>query len=266
MNAEDIKNFVFTKSAVGGYKIADVKGCLREISDYVLSLEEKNFNLDRENKSLKNKISEIEKTQEEITEIVISAQDLKRKILKETDEKQNELITKAQQNAKSIVEEAQQQSSQLLMELNKQIDLKKIQLDSLKKEVSDFKVKLLEIYKSHLDLITKLPDLKPNELNSQQDKNENFDLVNNVNESNSNMISDKVNFDDEIIEKTKNFETSNLNKIKFNLSNSDEIFKKTKKNKLTSNSVKEFVNSNFVKNTVDGAGYIKSRFEELNQS
>ena len=66
MNASDIKDFVFNKSAVGGYKISDVRGCLKEISEYVLGLEEKNYNLDRENKSLKSKLSELEKTQEEI--------------------------------------------------------------------------------------------------------------------------------------------------------------------------------------------------------
>lgn len=265
MNASDIKDFVFNKSAVGGYKVSDVRGCLKEISEYVLSLEEKNYNLDRENKSLKSKLSEVEKSQDEIKDIMISAQDFKRKILQEAEDKTNELVLQAKEKAKKIEMEAEQSSTEKIEKLSKKYDAKVAQLNMLKKEVSSFKMKLLEIYRAHLDLITKLPEIN---------ENSNINNNNNNDENNSNETNniDNIKTDDdesefyedesEIFEKmqtnkkpdlTEN--SSNINSFKKNLSEDENIFQK----KLVKNSDQS--HSNSLKNA---DGYLKSRFDELN--
>lgn len=247
MNASDIKDFVFNKSAVGGYKISDVRGCLKEISEYALSLEEKNYNLDRENKSLKSKLSEFEKTQDEIKEIMVSAQGFRHEILKKAEEQTNELILNAKEKAKKIEEEAEQNSNKKIEEYSKKIEAEKSKLKKLKTEVSNFKAKLFEIYKTHLDLISKMPE------------NENNNAVNKKETANS---SESLFYENEseVFENLQNKQKAGLNErpsndFKRNLSESENIFQK----KVIENSNQSY--SNAVKNP---DGYIKSRFDELN--
>ena len=253
MNASDIKDFVFNKSAVGGYKISDVRGCLKEISEYVLGLEEKNYNLDRENKSLKSKLSELEKTQDEIKEIMVSAQGFRHEILKKAEEKTNELIAKAKEKAKKIEEEAEQCSSKKMDEFSKKIEAKELQLEKLKTEVSDFKAKLFEIYKSHLDLISKMPENDNNVAKKTNDKNKNitqpneFSFYENKSEAAAKLQNEQ---------KTDlNGTSSNFSDFSRNLSENENIFQK----KLIENSNQNY--SNKIKNPDN---YIKSRFDELN--
>lgn len=242
MNASDIKNFVFSKSAVGGYKVSDVKGCLKEISEYVLNLEEKIYKLDRENKALKVKLLEAEKTQDEIKEIMISAQDFKHKILKEAEDKTNELVFQAQEKAKAIESDAQTKSDEQIKQANKELELKKIQLEELQKKVSDFKLKLMEIYKAHIDLITRLPEINETQIVNDANKGE----VLNVNDE-SEAFENLQNSDNNL--GTKN--GSNV-RVQRNLSGSENIFKYGVFGKNFSD-----------KESSKKRDYIKSRFEEL---
>lgn len=246
MNASDIKNFVFAKSAFGGFKPEDVRACLKEISEYVLGLEETTYKLDRENKTLKAKLLELEKTQDEIKEIMISAQDFKHKILKEAEDKTNELVTQARDKAKAIEDEAQQKADGQLQQAIKQLEDKKNQYDELQKMVSEFKLKLMEIYKKHIDLITKLPEITESKIEKFGDKS---DLIEVENES-------------EVFENLQESQESGdgkeavmFGRVQRNLSGNENIFKKS----ASKNSDKN------VLNRVGGRGddYIKSRFEEL---
>lgn len=255
MKASDIKDVGFNKGAFG-YKIRDVRGFLNELSEFVLSLEEKNYSLDRENKSLKSKLMELEKTQDEIKEIMISAQNFKHKIIKEAEVKTNELVVQAKEKAQKIEEEAKRVSDEKMEEFFRKLNSKKSQLDKLKKEVSDFKAELFKIYKKHLDLISKMPEINDNDNDGSSGTS--IEKV-------DSRVEDSSNYEDEseIFEKfqtqnkfEKNEDSSNFNNFEKNLSGNESIFKQ----KSSENSDKK--QSYLLKNS---SGYIKSRFEELNK-
>lgn len=261
MKASDIRNLVFSRSPVGGYKVADVRSCLNEISDYVLNLEEKNAVLEKENRALQTRLSEVDKTQDEIKDVMISAQNFKHKLLKETEDKTSELVIQANEKAKNIEMTAKKKCSDMIEEANARVEQKKAQLEVIKNEVSAFKVKLLELYKSHLDLITKIPEVA----GAKQKKQVNLVESKSNHEDNS-LGEDVFSGEDESevfesLQKNKDvedlgFESEEFSKVKRNISDDENIFQKGRSND---------PDKEFMKELKKNDNYIKSRFDELSR-
>ena len=92
---------------------------------------------------------ECEYTQEEIKNALLSAQKLANATIREARLKAEAMINEANAKAERIVSVAQS-------EVNDQ----KMELDRLKKLVSDFRASLLDSYKEHLKLVNALPTQK----------------------------------------------------------------------------------------------------------
>ena len=102
MKGSEIQNLVFSLS-IFGYKRSDIKAFLREISEYVLNLEAKIYNLERERDELKNDIKEDGKNQIKFKDMIMSAQDYKKKLEKEAKLRAEEIINKAKKQYEEII-------------------------------------------------------------------------------------------------------------------------------------------------------------------
>ncbi len=259
MKASDIRNLVFSRSPVGGYKVADVKSCLNEISDHVLNLEEKNAVLEKENRALQTRLSEVDKTQDEIKDVMISAQSFKHKLLKETEDKTSELVIQANEKAKNIEMAAKKKCNDMIEEANSKVEQKKAQLEAIKNEVSAFKVKLLELYKSHLDLITKIPEVAGAKYkrqvgladSNQEDGGLNEGVFSGEDESE---VFESLQKNNDV--ENLGFESEEFNKVKRNISDDENIFQKGRLND---------PDKEFIKELKKNDNYIKSRFDELSR-
>ena len=152
MKGSEIENLVFSMNFLG-YKKSDVKDCLKEISQYVMRLEEKVRELQMERDKLKSEIHRNEANNENFKVIIKSAQEFKNRIESEATEK-----------AKSIVEKAKKDYEFIL----KSIKIESSKLSFLKREFENFKNSLFDKLSNIVKTIEiKEKNLKINDSNNK---------------------------------------------------------------------------------------------------
>ncbi len=148
MNAKEISNRKFEKSKIGGYKSDDVDQFLRDVAIGFAQLQKEKEDCEKKIDVLADKVREYMKDEEALKEALLGAQRQGHKVIEDS-----QLI------ANKIVNEANENADKILSQTKIQHENEKNTLSRMQKEVSDFKAKLLTLYKSHLDLITAMPDV-----------------------------------------------------------------------------------------------------------
>ncbi|MFI3325795.1 MAG: DivIVA domain-containing protein [Clostridia bacterium] len=172
LTLKEINEITFRKTNFSGYKPEDVNDFIDQV---VTSFEE----LDKENKSLKGKTSEIAQKNVELREklqilarkvesyrededgikkALLSAQKLGNASLKEAKLSADEILEDANKKADAMIEEAKKKSADLIEEYNAKIKGKQKELEVIKEYVTDFRSNLFEIYKNHITTIEEMPD------------------------------------------------------------------------------------------------------------
>lgn len=251
MKGIEIKDFVFDKGAFG-YKVEEVTNCLKDISKYVISLEDKISEYEKKIKKLGDQVESYKNDEESVKEIIFSAQKFKTNIINEAKEKANEIsegIEKRKLNfdaeikskTEELLSDAKNRADNIMRDTQHKFESEARHLRIIKKEVSDFKARLLSLYKSHLDIITKIPEYESEEMiqnnvkeKSIIDNSDNADISNGDSSSNDEIEKEEDNSDVKMSADNKNEHTP---VFKVTLTNNDE-------------------NS-------DKGDYIKSRFSEL---
>lgn len=164
LSLNDIINIGFRKSGFSGYRADDVdsfvdsvresyeellKRCETAEAEAVKLKEENRQNIEKL-KVLANKIEEYRSQEDEIKNALISAQKLSEASVREARHKAEIILKDADLKAGRIVEDA-----------DRKITEQKREFERMQKTVSDFRSRLLGIYKEHLTLIDALPGFKP---------------------------------------------------------------------------------------------------------
>jgi len=167
LTLNDIINVGFRKSGFSGYRADDVESFVdkvKESYDELLkrnsSQEEQIEHLKSENqqsaeklKILASKIEEYRSQEDEIKNALISAQKLGEASVRE-----------ARHKAEIIVKDADLKAEHIVSDADHQIADKKKEYETIQKQVSDFRSKLMSLYREHLMLIGALPTYsKPSE-------------------------------------------------------------------------------------------------------
>jgi len=146
-----ISNRKFDKSGFGNaYKAEEVDAFLSEISmEYSRVCEEKS---DAEEKLevLADKLEEYRSNEDSLRTVLIGAQKLGDSIIRD-----------AKGKAEVILSDADQKAKQAMYEAEKQIKAEHDELDRIRRETTEFKKRLLAMYKQHLELITAMPEVEP---------------------------------------------------------------------------------------------------------
>ncbi|MBC8536820.1 DivIVA domain-containing protein [Feifania hominis] len=145
INAEDIKSKLFRKQ-LSGYSIAEVDLFLSEVSADVEELNRQNAELLSKIDLLIERLDQYEQQEEQIKAAILNAQRMCDSMVKDAQSRADLLIRDAEIRAKKIVDSA-----------DATIENKKHEFESLKAEVSRFRGELIDMYKSHLDVIRELP-------------------------------------------------------------------------------------------------------------
>jgi len=162
MNAKEISMQKFDKSAFG-YKTDEVDAYLNEVAALVNELTAQNADLQNKLEILASKLEEYRQDEVSMKEALVGAQKLGNSIVKEAREKAEEIVTEAQAKGDTIIREATENSQKALTSMKQEIEKEQHNLLMTQREVSSFKAKLLALYKSHLDTITSIPELKEKE-------------------------------------------------------------------------------------------------------
>ncbi len=154
--AEDIQNVYFSRS-VGGYKASDVDEFMDRCAETVNSLTIAKNELEKKLEVLADKLIEYRNDEDNIRTALMSAQKLADTVVRE-----------AKHKAGLILDDARIKSDKILE--NAQLGIKEEQqeLDRLKREVTNFKARMLSIYREHLSLIDVLPEVKDEEKEDEQ--------------------------------------------------------------------------------------------------
>ena len=186
LTVADIKEVKFGR-AMGGYKTEDVDVLLDKIEADYAAFERMIKEYDLKIETLNSEIEGFKSSQSSIQNVLVSAQGLADKIVKEAKEKSEQIITQAQNSIETITVhekelsaafelKAQEQKNALEKELKSMIEdarkkaqiitagaeeqVKKQQMlfDKLKLEIATFKSGITAKYKEHIELIAKIPD------------------------------------------------------------------------------------------------------------
>lgn len=189
MKGSEIENLVFSMNFLG-YKKSDVKDCLKEISQYVMRLEEKVRELQMERDKLKTEIHRNEANNENFKVIIKSAQEFKNRIESEATEK-----------AKSIVEKAKKEYEFIL----KSIKIESSKLSFLKREFENFKNSLFD----KLSNIVKTIEIKEKNLKINDSNNKiEFDDLDDINKIKKIIDSQNIKNSDDKENETIEFSTN----------------------------------------------------------
>lgn len=163
LTLNDIINVSFRKSNFSGYKTEDVDAFIDQVKDSYDALIKKTIEQKESNEALATengqltkkievlagKIENYRSEEDEIKTALISAQKLGDASVREARHKAEIIVKDASQKAERIVSTAKNEAIQ-----------EQKTLEQLKKEVSDFRTKLLGIYKEHLTMIDAIPSQK----------------------------------------------------------------------------------------------------------
>lgn len=189
LTVAEIKDVKFGR-AMGGYKTEDVDVLLDKIEADYAAFERMIKEYELKIETLNSEIEGFKNSQSSIQNVLVSAQGLADKIVKEAKEKSEQIITQAQNSIENITVrekelsaafelKAQEQKSALEKELKAMIEdaqkkaqiitsgaeeqVKKQQMlfDKLRLEVATFKSDITSKYKEHIEVIAKIPDTVP---------------------------------------------------------------------------------------------------------
>ena len=144
--SEDVRRVTFDK-AMRGYRCEDVDDYLRQVADSLDALSAENEDLQKKLVVLAQRIDQYRAEEDTLHTTLINAQRLGENVIKEAKQKAAEVI-----RAANIKAEDREQRARDEVELAQQ------ELATIHKETANFKKSLLEMYRKHVELISKIPE------------------------------------------------------------------------------------------------------------
>ncbi|NLL92196.1 MAG: DivIVA domain-containing protein [Ruminococcaceae bacterium] len=137
-----------------GYNPTDVKAFLRKIAEQIEASEREKSALISEKSSLQeqmlvlaDKIEEYRKNESSLSSVLLSAQKLG-----------DDIVREAEENAEIIINEAKLKGEDILKEANDKVLIEQAELERMQNEVSKFRNEMISMYRSHLELISMIPE------------------------------------------------------------------------------------------------------------
>lgn len=196
MNAKEILNKQFTKVKIGGYKLEEVDDYLREVSDEYAALQKEKNELERKLEVLADKIREYREDEDALKDALLIAQKQgnaivaeskasAEKLTKETKEKVEKLLAESKAKSERLVNDANEYSEKTRSEadsvaektikdandkaaeikaaMDKQQAIQEDILQKTRKEVLEYREKILAAYNAQIEAIESMPDQVENE-------------------------------------------------------------------------------------------------------
>ena len=192
LTPDKIKEKSFQTTGRGSYRAEDVNNFLEEVSMSYEQMFKENGDLIKKISVLVKKIEEYRADEETLKTALFNAQKLADKIVAEAREtadneiakvkgecdqivaeakakadeytatlgvEKDEILDAARAEAEKIVADANRQAKEILGNINRKVTHESLVYDMLQKEASEFKSKLVAMYKEHINLINQLPEI-----------------------------------------------------------------------------------------------------------
>lgn len=191
MNAKEIVTKKFEKAAFNGYKPDDVDEYLKEVSDEFAQLQKEKGELERKLEVLADKIREYrddedalrdallvaqkqgnaivaeskasaekltKETNETVTKQLADAKTKSERLVNDADEYSKKTRAEADATAAKIVSDANNKAAEIKAAMDRQQEIQENILQQTRKEVLEYRAKILAGYKEHIAFIEALPE------------------------------------------------------------------------------------------------------------
>lgn len=149
ITSEDVRRVMFDK-CMRGYRCEDVDDYLKQVAESMDALSTQNDELQKKLLVLAQRIDQYRAEEDTLRTTMINAQRLGENVIREAKQKAAEILREA-----NIKAEDREQRAKDDVELARQ------EVVTLKSEADSFKRGLMDMYRKHINLISKLPDYTP---------------------------------------------------------------------------------------------------------
>lgn len=167
ISASDIRERKFEKAAFG-YKQEEIDEFLAELISEFEELDAEREDLHSKIQILADKVREYRQDEDALKDALLGAQKQGHKVVAEAQEKADEIIAKAEEKAKILLDEATVQHEAAMEKNRAEIAREKENLIEAQKQVSEFKKSLFDMYKTHLEMISAMPEIEIDEDENSQ--------------------------------------------------------------------------------------------------
>ena len=151
ISSEDVRRVTFDK-AMRGYRCDDVDDYLKQVAESMDALAAKNDEMQKNLVVLAQRIDQYRAEEDTLRTTMINAQRLGENVIREAKQKAAEIIRAANMKADDREQRARDD-----------VELAKQEIVTLKSEADSFKRSLMEMYRKHINLISKMPEYNPQE-------------------------------------------------------------------------------------------------------
>ena len=167
ISASDIRERKFEKAAFG-YKQEEIDDFLAELISEFEELDAEREDLHSKIQILADKVREYRQDEDALKDALLGAQKQGHKVVAEAQEKADDRIAQAEEKAKILLDEATVQHEAAMEKNRAEIAKEKENLIEAQKQVSEFKKSLFDMYKTHLEMISAMPEIELDEEDTSQ--------------------------------------------------------------------------------------------------
>ena len=167
ISASDIRERKFEKAAFG-YKQEEIDDFLAELISEFEELDAEREDLHSKIQILADKVREYRQDEDALKDALLGAQKQGHKVVAEAQEKADAIIAQAEEKAKILLDEATVQHEAAMEKNRAEIAKEKENLIEAQKQVSEFKKSLFDMYKTHLEMISAMPEIELDEEDTSQ--------------------------------------------------------------------------------------------------
>ena len=143
--SEDVRRVTFDR-AMRGYRCEDVDDYLKQVADSMDELAANNDEMQKKLVILAQRIDQYRADEDALSTSMINAQRLGENVIREAKQKAAEIIRAANIRAEDRAQRARDE-----------VELAQQELVTVKKEADAFKKKLMELYRQHIEVLSKIP-------------------------------------------------------------------------------------------------------------
>lgn len=151
ISSEDVRRVTFDR-AMRGYRCEDVDDYLKQVADSMDALTASNEELQKKLVVLAQRIEQYRAEEDTLRTTMLNAQRLGENVIREAKQKAADIIRTANMKAEDREQRAREE-----------VELSRQELITLKREADAFKKSLLEMYRKHIKLLSKIPEYHPEE-------------------------------------------------------------------------------------------------------
>lgn len=146
------------EQAKPGYKPEEVDEFLNQLADQISKMTKEKEDTEKKIEVLVESIRRYKADEEALKDAMIGAQKQARAVMEEARGKADAIISEAQQKAEQIISAANVKADEIIGSTAVRAQKEQETLERMQTAVTEFKSNLLSMYKSHLELITSLPE------------------------------------------------------------------------------------------------------------